>query len=74
MTVHLLYRSAVLIVVAFTTVSGTGAARTWRNGVPPDIFVENTPEGNLAGRDRELETAIQELMKQLSSKTSTVSR
>jgi tricorn protease len=43
-------------------------------GVPPDIFVENTPEDNLAGRDRELETAVQELMKQLSAKTSTASR
>jgi tricorn protease len=43
-------------------------------GVPPDIFVENTPEDNLAGRDRELETAIQELMKQLSAKTATASR
>ncbi len=43
-------------------------------GVPPDIFVENTPEDNLAGRDRQLETAVQELMKQLSAKTSTASR
>ena len=43
-------------------------------GVPPDIFVENSPEDNLAGRDKELETAIQELMKQLSAKTSTASR
>src|SRR5689334_10944951 len=36
--------------------------------VQPDIFVENTPEDNLAGRDRELETAVQELMKELDSK------
>ena len=40
-------------------------------GVPPDIFVENTPEDNLAGRDRELEVAVQELLKQLGQKTST---
>ena len=40
-------------------------------GVPPDIFVENTPEDNLAGRDREIEVAVQELMKQLGQKTST---
>jgi tricorn protease len=37
-------------------------------GVQPDIFVENTPEDNLAGRDRELETAVQELIKQLEQK------
>jgi tricorn protease len=40
-------------------------------GVPPDIFVENTPEDNLAGRDRELEIAVQELQKQLSTRTTT---
>jgi tricorn protease len=40
-------------------------------GVPPDIFVENTPEDNLAGRDREIEVAVQELLKQLGQKTST---
>ena len=40
-------------------------------GVPPDIFVENTPEDNLAGRDRELEVAVQELQKQLGSRTTT---
>jgi tricorn protease len=37
-------------------------------GVQPDIFVENTPEDNLAGRDRELDTAVQELIKQLDQK------
>jgi tricorn protease len=40
-------------------------------GVPPDIFVENTPEDNLAGRDRELEVAVQELQKQLGQRTTT---
>jgi tricorn protease len=34
-------------------------------GVPPDIFVENTPEDNLKGYDRQLEVAVQELMKSL---------
>jgi tricorn protease len=34
-------------------------------GVPPDIRVDNSPEDNLAGRDRQLETAIDELLKQL---------
>ena len=38
-------------------------------GVRPDILVENSPEDNLAGRDRQLETAVQELLKELGSKT-----
>ena len=37
-------------------------------GVKPDIFVENSPEDNLAGKDRQIETAVQELMKELGSK------
>jgi len=37
-------------------------------GVQPDVFVENSPEDNLAGRDRELETAVQDLIKQLDQK------
>jgi tricorn protease len=36
-------------------------------GVQPDIAVENTPEDNLAGRDRQLEIAAAELMQQLPS-------
>jgi tricorn protease len=43
-------------------------------GVRPDILVENSPEDNLAGRDRQLETAVQELLKELGSKTSVASR
>ena len=35
-------------------------------GVQPDIRVDNAPEDNLAGRDRQLETAVEELLKQLS--------
>jgi len=38
-------------------------------GVKPDIFVENTPEDNLTGRDRQLETAVQELLKELGPRT-----
>jgi tricorn protease len=34
-------------------------------GVRPDILIENTPEDNINGRDRQLETAVAELMKQL---------
>ncbi len=35
------------------------------HAVQPDILVENTPEDNLAGRDRQLETAVSEVMKEL---------
>jgi tricorn protease len=34
-------------------------------GVHPDILVDNSPEDNLAGRDRQLEMAVQELLKEL---------
>ena len=34
-------------------------------GVPPDIFVENTPEEELRNFDRELKTAIEEALKML---------
>jgi tricorn protease len=34
-------------------------------GVQPDIRVDNAPEDNLAGRDRQLETAVEELLKQI---------
>ncbi|HKG93572.1 MAG TPA: S41 family peptidase, partial [Gemmatimonadaceae bacterium] len=37
-------------------------------GVPPDILVDNTPEDNLAGRDRQLEAAVQQLLKELEAK------
>jgi tricorn protease len=36
-------------------------------GVQPDIRVDNTPEDNLAGRDRQLEAAVEELLKELGS-------
>jgi tricorn protease len=36
-------------------------------GVRPDILVENSPEDTLAGRDRQLEAAVQELLKELQS-------
>jgi tricorn protease len=34
-------------------------------GVQPDIRVDNMPEDNLAGRDRQLEAAVAELLKEL---------
>ncbi|MGH9967948.1 MAG: S41 family peptidase [Pyrinomonadaceae bacterium] len=34
-------------------------------GVQPDMLVDNSPADNLAGRDRQLEAAVEELMKQL---------
>jgi tricorn protease len=34
------------------------------NGCPPDIYVENTPADVLANRDRQLERAVAELLKQ----------
>jgi tricorn protease len=34
-------------------------------GVKPDIYVENSPEDNLAGRDRQVEAAVQELLKEI---------
>jgi C-terminal processing protease CtpA/Prc len=33
--------------------------------VQPDMLVENKPEDTLAGRDRQLQAAVEELMKQL---------
>ena len=41
-------------------------------GVRPDILVENTPEDNLAGRDRQLETAVQELLKEIGQRNGRV--
>ena len=38
-------------------------------GVAPDILVDNTPEDNLAGRDRQLEVAVQELLKTIGQRT-----
>ncbi len=41
-------------------------------GVQPDILVDNSPADTLAGRDRQLETAIEELMKQLGGPKRTI--
>jgi tricorn protease len=38
--------------------------------VQPDILVENSPEDNLAGRDRQVEVAVEELLKQLPGRES----
>lgn len=35
------------------------------NGVQPDMLIDNKPEDTLAGRDRQLEAAVEDLMKQL---------
>jgi tricorn protease len=43
-------------------------------GVQPDILVENSPEDNLGGKDRQLERAVDELKKQLGSTSAAVSR
>jgi len=36
-------------------------------GVQPDILVDNPPADNLVGRDRQLEVAVEDLLKQLGS-------
>jgi len=41
-------------------------------GVQPDILVDNSPEETLAGRDRQLEAAVEELMKQIQGLRRTV--
>jgi len=43
-------------------------------GVKPDIAVENTPEDNLAGRDRQLEVAVEEVLKSLKSPSDVAGR
>jgi tricorn protease len=35
------------------------------HAVQPDIYVENTPADNLASRDRQLEVAVEEVLKEL---------
>lgn len=42
-----------------------GRTNMENTGVKPDVVVENTPEDNLAGHDRQLETAVREVMKSL---------
>jgi tricorn protease len=42
------------------------------HAVAPDVYVENTPEDNLAGHDRQLETAVREVMKELKPTESVV--
>lgn len=37
-------------------------------GVQPDIRVENSPEDNLNGKDRQLEAAVAELLKEIGGK------
>jgi tricorn protease len=49
-----------------------GQTNMENTGVRPDILVENTPEDTLAGRDRQLEVAVEELLKQLKSGNNSV--
>jgi tricorn protease len=37
-------------------------------GVQPTIRVENSPEDNLNGKDRQLEAAVEELLKEIGGK------
>jgi tricorn protease len=34
-------------------------------GVPPDVYVDNTPAGFLAGRDFQIEKAVEVLLAQI---------
>ena len=45
--------------------SDEGRTTMENSGVKPDVTVENSPEDNLAGRDRQLEVAVKEVMKGL---------
>jgi tricorn protease len=49
-----------------------GQTNMENNGVRPDILVDNTPEETLAGRDRQIEVAVEELLKQLKSGNSSI--
>ena len=40
-------------------------------GVPPDVFVDNTPEEFLKRRDAQLEKAVEVLKQELSTKKTT---
>lgn len=46
-----------------------GRTNMENTGVKPDVPVDNTPEDNLAGRDRQLEVAVDEVLKELKPRT-----
>jgi tricorn protease len=52
----------------------TGHTNMENHAVQPDVYVENTPEDNLAGRDRQLETAVREVMKDIKPSNSVADR
>ena len=54
--------------------SDKGQTNMENYGVRPDIMVDNTPEETLAGRDRQIEVAVEELLKQLKSAPSMASK
>ncbi len=43
----------------------SGRTNMENHAVQPDVLVENSPEDNLAGKDRQIETAVAEVMKEL---------
>lgn len=45
--------------------SDSGRTNMENHAVQPDVLVENSPEDNLAGRDRQLDAAVREVMKDL---------
>jgi tricorn protease len=42
-------------------------------GVPPDVYIDNTPADFIAGRDAQLEKAVEVLKAEMSKKTTTSS-
>ena len=54
--------------------SDEGRTNMENTGVKPDVFVENSPEDNLAGRDRQLEVAVKEVMKGLKPESDVAGR
>ena len=43
-------------------------------GVPPDVYVDNTPSDFLKGRDMQIEKAVEVLKEQLNAKRTTTSQ
>jgi tricorn protease len=43
-------------------------------GVAPDVWVENSPEDELSGFDRELKTAVDEAMKMLAEQEAEIEK
>jgi tricorn protease len=54
--------------------SDEGRTNMENSGVKPDVYVENSPEDNLAGHDRQLEVAVKEVMKGLKPESDVAGR